>query len=228
MRWRVPPHQVSRIACAHSVTAGFLALVRHGATLTLVGARRRRGQLRITTNPHALAMIATVAEGPARDVSPTRVLQARRHLARWCAARAAREVLGNPSGDASAMRAARRRLDAILQRTPLASRGTLAEECTTALDALARSPGVGTGQALRRLLRTGDPGVARDARDARDTGKTSEARHPLDADEAFTTGLKARADLLHHGSRIPPSMKLERPKRERPKLVALLLLEPCA
>jgi hypothetical protein len=140
-----------RIACATAVTAGFLALVRQGETLTLIGARRHRGRWRLTTAPDRLRHLAACAEGAARPLDDWRVREARRVLTRWCARRAARALVGEGLGDADATRAARGAMDALLSRTALGGRSALAASGGEALAIVARAQGVGAGRALRQL-----------------------------------------------------------------------------
>lgn len=140
-----------RIACAASVTLGFLALIRDGHTLTLIGARRRRGRWRISTAPERLRHLAACAEGPAHPLSEARVHEVRRVLARWCAGRAARALIGDPSGDAVATRSARGQVDQLIAHTALSGRAEVARAGAEALRIVSHSRGAGTGRALRQL-----------------------------------------------------------------------------
>jgi superfamily II DNA or RNA helicase/ribosomal protein L34 len=141
----------ARIACVSSVTAGFLALIRTGDALTLIGARRHRGRWRLTTAPEQLRHLAACAEGAAHPLSEGRVLEVRRLLARWCARRAARALIGDGTGDAAATRVARGEVDRLLSRSSLSGRSAIAESGAQALSIVARAQGVGAGRALRKL-----------------------------------------------------------------------------
>jgi hypothetical protein len=149
-RWPSVPHG-DRIACATAVTAGFLALVRQGESLTLIGARRHRGRWRLTTAPERLRHLAACAEGDGRPLNERRVREARRILARWSAGRAARTLVGEGPSDAAATRAARGAVDQLLSRTALGGRSAVATSGGEALAIVARAQGVGAGRALRQL-----------------------------------------------------------------------------
>jgi superfamily II DNA or RNA helicase len=149
-RWPSCTHS-ARVACATSVTAGFLALLRHGEVLTLIGARRHRGRWRLTTAPERLRHLTACAEGRARPVSDTRVREARRLLARWCAGRAARALIGEGSGDVAATRAARNQVDRLLSHAAFSGRTAIAATGSAALSIMARAEGIGAGRALRKL-----------------------------------------------------------------------------
>lgn len=149
-RWTSVPYE-DRIACATAVTAGFLALVRHGESHTLIGARRHRGRWRLTTAPERLRHLAACAEGEVRPLNEGRVREARRVLRRWCRRRAARALIGEGSADAAATRAARGAVDALLARTALSGRSALALSSGEALAVVTRAQGIGAGRALRQL-----------------------------------------------------------------------------
>jgi hypothetical protein len=219
-RWPDVAH-AARIACATSVTAGLLALIRDGDALTLVGARRLRGRWRITTAPEQLRHLTACAEGAARPISDHRVREARRVLARWCAGRAARALIGVGAGN-DATRAARTEIDAMIAQTALGGRAAIANSGAEALRVVTQSPGIGPGRALRALLRG-----ARDAALAAD----SDAQR-----EGYLAGLEQLARTIAQRSMPAASAIPETPvapatrgtpfKPDRPRLVALLLLEP--
>lgn len=190
----------ARIACATSVVAGFLALIRQGDVFTLIGARRHRGRWRLTTAPERLRHLAACAEGSTRPLQALRVHEARRVLARWCAGRAARALIGEGTSDASATRMARSRVDRLLADSALGQRADLAESSAHALSTLSRATGIGAGRALKQLAAgenylAGLTRLARDIEVKRPEPRTAECA--ADPEEAAT-----------------------------PKLVALLLLEP--
>ncbi len=203
----------AQIACAASVTPGFLALIRHGNALTLIGARRHRGRWRLTTAPERLRHLAACAEGRARPLSEVHVREVRRILARWCAGRAARALIGEGSGDAAANRAARGQVDRLLTASALGGRAGIADTGADALSIVARATGVGTGRALRKLP-VGERYLAELTQLARDIATRSER-----SGAGNHAGRSAGADAKSSANSVAP-------QPTPPKLVALLLLEP--
>lgn len=194
-----------RVACATSVIAGFIALVRLGETIVLVGGRRRRGRWQLVTTPDQLRHLAACAEGTARPVHPLRIREARQVLGRWCARRLARSLINlDPSRD-SATRAARAQVDQILRRTSLGARATVAQEAAEALATLARAKGIGAELALRHVVRHA---------------------HPMAALTELARTVAQRAGG-HDEARVDPGDANGTPfQTPRPRLIALLLLEP--
>jgi superfamily II DNA or RNA helicase len=216
------------IACATSVIAGFLALIRLGETLTLVGGRRRRGRWHLATTPNQLRHFAACAEGEARPVSPQRVRQVRSVLGRWGAQRMGRALLDFGAHHDAVTRAARAQVDRLIDRTPLSARAAVATEATDALTALGRAKGIGTEHALRHVLRQAGnriphssltPDAPEKEREPGALARLLELAHDVSSREAS------------HGATGKPERDAGRTNGEpslapRPRLLALLLLEP--
>lgn len=228
------PHAPIRIACARSIITGFIALLRDSAghdlpsddrgrdrdagTFTLIGARRLRGRWRVSIAPERLRHLIACADGPSRQPIEVRVREARRVLARWCASRAARDLIAHGTADSST-RAARAQIDRILSESSLEHRTALAARTTPSLQVLARATGVGTGSAVQALL-SARKAVRADPHD-RARGNADGSAHDSARDAAYLSGLETLAASIeqkrsHHRAPTP----------QRPRLVALLLLEP--
>jgi hypothetical protein len=222
-RWPDVAHS-ARIACATSVTAGMLALIRDGDALTLVGARRLRGRWRLTTAPEQLRHLTACAEGSARPISDHRVREARRVLARWCAGRAARALIGTGAGN-EATREARTAMDSMIAQTALGGRAAIANSGAEALRVVTQSRGVGTGRALRALVRGASDATSGADLDAQRAGYLAGleqlartiAQRGMPASTASTASTASPASIASIASIATPG---------RPRLVALLLLEP--
>ena len=187
----------ARIVTIHCACAGWIALVRQGPQLTLVGCRQRGRRQAISTNPRALLRLARRAHrGEPVATEPASAQTARRALARWVRRASAASLVGAGAGaDTALRRAVRRRIDAALRTLPLATRGLAADQWSTVLAALLRQPGAGMTIALRRLLRV--------------------TRTPL----AFTTALESLAATC------APSPVSPEPGAPHPaRLVALVIL----
>lgn len=216
------------IACATSVIVGFLALVRLGETLTLVGGRRRRGRWRLSTTPSQLRHFAACAEGEARPVSPQRVRQVRSVLGRWGAQRMGRALLDLGAHRDPVTRAVRAQVDCLIEHTPLGARAAIAAEATDAIRALGRATGIGTEHALRHLLS--------EARVRIQDGNSTSVALGGQAQPGTLAQLQelARTVGSHHarqGATGATECDSGRTNGEpspapRPQLVALLLLEP--
>ena len=142
-------------------------------------------------------------------------------LARWCAGRAARALIGTGAGN-EATRAARTAMDSMIAQTALGGRAAIANSGAEALRVVTQSRGVGTGRALRALVRG-----ASDARLGAD----------LDAQRAgYLAGLEQLARTIAQRGMPASTASPASPASiasiasiatpGRPRLVALLLLEP--
>lgn len=213
------------VACAASVIAGFIALVRIGETIVLVGGRRRRGRWRLVTTSNQLRHLAACAEGNARPVHALRVREARQVLGRWCARRLARSLINLDAPGDPVTRAARVQVDRLLDRTPLGARASVASEATEALATLARARGIGAEHALRRAVRHARPIASRHL-----LATPTPTAEPRPNALAGLTAL-ARTMSQRAGDRAPLRTDGKHTSGEpspapRPRLIALLLLEP--
>lgn len=158
--WRVASAHSSdgdsaaRVAAIRHSHCGFLALLRNGTTISLVGGEYSRGRWRVTDSPRALARALPASTASSVPLEQQHLSCVKRVLRDWqrqrSGAHAARDESSIP---ASVFRDLRRRFDAFIAAAPLAERAERSRAAGTLLMELAALRGKGVEIELRRILR---------------------------------------------------------------------------
>ncbi len=142
-----------RIAATRAAVDGYVAAVRLGAEVRVVGGLQRAAGYRVSASPDGLRALLDASSDAPCVAAPDAVRRARRALQRWGLRALAAARSGQARGrDIARWRQAQHRIDRALASTPFAARGALARQVHDALHALLASPGVGTMRGVRRAL----------------------------------------------------------------------------
>jgi superfamily II DNA or RNA helicase len=198
-----PPTPVS--ASVRGPQRRLLALVAHGSSPrgTLVAGRWLCGRWRLSDRPAVIARCVAAGLGPNCATDPATERGARAAIAGWAARERARAELGGAVGaDAALWRQLRRRVSRAVDRLSFPERAQRASAWEAALRTIASEPGVGASRRIAAL----DRAVA--------------------DDRAFADALCALAATWCATKPGFSTADHARVRAARPKLLALLLIEP--
>jgi superfamily II DNA or RNA helicase len=143
-----------RLAAVRADASAFLAVVRVGDEVRLIGGITSRTRWRVTADPTRLLALVQQADGAPAKLRRSHVDCVRRVLRRWWNRRAANQALrGATALDEALAHRLRRRLDAALAAQPLSVRAQVAAPWAAMLRDTLSARGIGHAREVQRLLR---------------------------------------------------------------------------